>query len=123
MTLRVHEAKGFGWETYSRKAEALSVVLRLEWSGPPIHETAPSYFVEPAFWKSTFEFLCKDKCSTTIIAKLVDFNEKSSVFGHLSLSLDELLMAQADRQEWWPLSGSRDGQLRMSVEWQPLKMD
>lgn len=57
--MHLHEARGFGWETYPQKAKALTVSVSLGWNDKPIYKTAPSYFVDPAFWGSSFDFfLC-----------------------------------------------------------------
>lgn len=125
LTLRLHEARGFGWETYSRKARALAVTISLGWTDPPIYESAPSRSVDPAFWGSSFEFLCTKKSLTKIVVKLVERNatRTPTVFGHVSMSLEDMLAIQDGGQRWWPLAGSREGQLRMAVEWRAVQMN
>ena len=124
VTIHLHEAKGFGWETYSQQAKALAVSISLGWNDTPIYHTAPSYFVDPAFWGSSFEFFCADKTSTSIVAKLVDRDvaRRPVVFGHVFMYLQDMLAAQIEGREWWPLTGSRVGQLRMTLEWRSVEM-
>ena len=125
VTLQVHEAKNFNRVLHDpRRPETLLATVSLGWSEPPIYKTTPSDSVDPPIWNSTSEFLCLDNASTTVVVKIMDGSGKNStVYGHVSLPLGELLTAQEDEQEWWPLSGCRDGQLRLSADWKPIAMD
>jgi Ca2+-dependent lipid-binding protein len=76
-------------------------------------------------WESAYEFLCTDKHNAVISVKIVDERDflKDPVIGYMSIKLVDLMEAkQLDNKDWFPLSGCRQGKLRLSAEWKPLAM-
>ncbi|KDR84856.1 hypothetical protein GALMADRAFT_296299 [Galerina marginata CBS 339.88] len=125
ITLFIWQAKGFNWESYSKKPRKIIVMTSLGWTDGPIHETHPCDLSEVAVWNSSYDFLCFDRTSTTVVMKIVDLDQDKNliVHGHISLALDELILAQDEKRDWWSLSGRPDGQLRVTAEWRPIGMN
>jgi Ca2+-dependent lipid-binding protein len=76
-------------------------------------------------WEAPYEFLCTDKENAVITAKVVDDRDflKDPVIGYMSIKLVDLMEAkQLDNKDWFPLSGCKQGKLRLSAEWKPLAM-
>ena len=60
-----------------------------------------------------------------ISVKIVDERDflKDPVIGYMSIKLVDLMEAkQLDNKDWFPLSGCKQGKLRLSAEWKPLAM-
>jgi len=76
-------------------------------------------------WEAPYEFLCTDKDNAVITVKIVDDRDflKDPVVGYMSIKLVDLMEAkQLDNKDWFPLSGCKQGKLRLSAEWKPLAM-
>ncbi|CDO75883.1 hypothetical protein BN946_scf184672.g16 [Trametes cinnabarina] len=90
----------------------------------PIHVTRKLKHTNSPVWEESTEFLCTDKASSVVIAKVIDDRDllKDPVVGYLSVRLTDLLKAKESGKDWWPLSGARSGKMRLSAEWKPLNM-
>ncbi len=82
---------------------------------------------QPLVWNSAFDFICYERPQTIAVIKIVDdvptvcSSNGSTVYGHVSVALDELLIAQDEEQrDSWPLSGCPHGALEMSVRWKSI---
>ncbi|KAG2756512.1 tricalbin [Suillus brevipes Sb2] len=76
-------------------------------------------------WESSTEFICADKSSSVITLKVIDERDflRDPVIGYMSVRLVDLLQTDPTvNREWWPLSGSKSGKIRLSCEWKPLQM-
>lgn len=124
VTLQVQRARNFQWEHYRTKPRKLFVVTSLGWGDKPLHKTEASYQSDLPVWNSSFDFVCYEKTSAVIVMKIVEKanTDNPVIYGHLSIALNELIAAQDDKREWWPLSGCPDGELRLIAEWSPLEM-
>lgn len=83
------------------------------------HTTSP-------VWESPFEFLCTDKVNAIITVKVVDDRDflKDPVVGYMSIKLVDLIEAKkTEARDWFPLSGCRQGKVRVSAEWKPIAME
>ncbi|KAI0336165.1 tricalbin [Cubamyces sp. BRFM 1775] len=90
----------------------------------PIHATRKLKHTNNPVWEESTEFLCTDKNSSVVIAKVIDDRDflKDPVVGYMSIRLADLLKAKTTGKDWWRLSGARSGKLRLSAEWKPLNM-
>jgi len=97
-----------------------------------INHATSSSFATPCFkhtnspvWEAPYEFLCTDKASTVITVKVIDDRDflKDPVIGYMSIKLTDLIEAKLhDNRDWFPLSGCKQGKVRISAEWKPLAM-
>lgn len=90
----------------------------------PTHVTRKVKHTNNPVWEDSTEFLCTDKASSVIIAKVIDDRDflKDPVIGYMSIRLTDLLQAKASGKDWWPLSGAPSGKLRVTADWKPLNM-
>ena len=90
----------------------------------PMHVTRKVKHTNNPIWEDSTEFLCTDKNSSVVIAKVIDDRDflKDPVVGYMSIRLADLLKAKTSGKDWWRLSGARSGKLRLSAEWKPLNM-
>jgi len=89
------------------------------------HSTPCFKHTNSPVWENAYEFLCSDKKSTVITVKVIDDRDflKDPVIGYMSIKLADLIDAKAhDNRDWFPLSGCKQGKLRISAEWKPLAM-
>ena len=90
----------------------------------PMHVTRKVKHTNNPIWEDSTEFLCTDKTTSVIIAKVIDDRDflKDPVVGYMSIRLTDLLKAKATGKDWWPLSGARSGKIRITADWKPLNM-
>ena len=124
MRLTIHQAKDLD-NTKSMTGE-LNPFVRL-YTGSnkhSMHATRKVRHTNNPVWEDAFEFLCTDKASSVVVAKVIDDRDflKDPVIGYMSIRLTDLLKAKTTGKDWWPLSGARSGKLRVSAEWKPLNM-
>ena len=122
--LTLHQAKDLDTsKSMSNDLNPFAKVL-LSSHSPPIHVTPKVKHTLNPIWESSTEFLCSDKHSSVVTVKVIDDRDflKDPMIGYLSIKLDDLLEAKKTAKDWWPLSGCRNGRLRMSAEWKPLNM-
>ncbi|KAE9395950.1 hypothetical protein BT96DRAFT_958377 [Gymnopus androsaceus JB14] len=62
---------------------------------------------------------------SVITIKVIDDRDilKDPVVGYMSIKLVDLLAAQAEAKDWFPLSNCKSGKVRISTEWKPLNME
>jgi Ca2+-dependent lipid-binding protein len=121
VNLNIHQTKGIKREDfYPRK---LVATVSFSWTGPPSHKTPPVEFTDSLVWNSSFDFLCFDKGSTTVVIKIVDRDDGKWVAGHFSMALADLLELETEdgKVEWFSLSGCPNGQLRLGATWNPIR--
>jgi len=82
------------------------------------HTTSP-------VWEAPFEFLCTDKVNAIITVKVVDDRDflKDPVLGYMSIRLVDLIEKKTEARDWFPLSGCKQGKVRVSAEWKPIAME
>ena len=93
-------------------------------SGSSCFETIIIKHNNSPVWESPYEFLCTDKNHAVITVKIVDERDflKDPIIGYMSIKLVDLIEAKLDNKDWFPLSGCKQGKLRLSAEWKPLAM-
>lgn len=69
--------------------------------------------------KEHFEFLVTERRKAVVGIQVVDH---ASPAGYLSVKLDDLLAAKERQQDWFPLTRSKEGRVRMSAQWKPVLM-
>ncbi|KAL9937202.1 hypothetical protein V8E36_003611 [Tilletia maclaganii] len=77
----------------------------------------------PAFDINT-EFLVTDRKHAVIGVEVIDDRDITgdAVVGQISIKLDDLLAAKDKQQDWFPLTKSKAGRLRMQAQWKPVLM-
>ncbi|KAI0724221.1 tricalbin [Cerioporus squamosus] len=90
----------------------------------PMYVTRKVKHTNNPVWEDSTEFLCTDKESSVVIAKVIDDRDflKDPVLGYMSIRLTDLLKAKSTGKDWWPLSGARSGKIRITADWKPLNM-
>ncbi|KAI0639057.1 tricalbin [Trametes polyzona] len=90
----------------------------------PFHVTRKLKHTNSPVWEDSTEFLCTDKASSVVVAKVIDDRDflKDPVVGYMSVRLTDLLKAKETGKDWWRLSGARSGKLRITADWKPLNM-
>jgi len=89
-------------------------------------QTAKFKHTASPVWEAPYEFLCTDKLNTIITVKVVDDRDflKDPVIGYMSIKLVDLIEAKkTEARDWFPLSGCRQGKVRVSAEWKPIAME
>ena len=126
--LTVHQAKDLD-ATKSMTADLNPFVKLYTASSPghPLYITRKVKHTNSPVWEDSTEFLCTDKASSVIMAKVIDDRDylKDPVIGFMTIRLEDLLEAKKREagRDWWPLSGCSTGaKLRVSAEWKPLNM-
>ncbi|KAG8762146.1 hypothetical protein FRC11_010840 [Ceratobasidium sp. 423] len=89
-----------------------------------IHKTNVMKHTLGPVWESPKEFLVTEKASTVVTIKVIDDRDflKDPVVGYMNIRLKDLLAAREKQQDWFPLSGSKSGKVRISADWKPLNM-
>ncbi|KAI0757330.1 tricalbin [Daedaleopsis nitida] len=122
--LTVHQAKDL--DTTKSMTNDLNPFVKLYTgsSKHPMHMTRKVKHTGNPVWEDSTEFLCTDKASSVVIAKVIDDRDflKDPVIGYMSIRLTDLLKAKASGKDWWPLSGAPSGKLRVTADWKPLNM-
>lgn len=99
--------------------------VHLNHSGAPCFHTPILKHNNSPVWEAPYEFLCTDREHAVITIKVVDERDflKDPVIGYMSIRLVDLMEAKKlDNKDWFPLSGCKQGKLRVSAEWKPLAM-
>ena len=129
VTLTIQSATNFVWDDRLPRPNQLVASVSLGWTKIPIYTTPPSRCTPNQLlaWNSAFDFICYERPQTIVVIKIVDdaptvcSSNGSTVYGHFSVALDELLIAQDVKQRYsWPLSGCPHGALNMSVQWKSM---
>ncbi|KAF8202927.1 hypothetical protein BJ912DRAFT_333944 [Pholiota molesta] len=126
VTLRIRQAKDFIWEDNLPEPHKLVATATIGWEGDIVHKTPPSYFTgQTPVWNSSSDFICFDKACSVVVVKITDdecvYSRDRAVYGHVTVALNELLIAQdEERREWWPLTGCPHGALSMSAQWKTI---
>ncbi|KAK4689249.1 hypothetical protein P7C73_g857, partial [Tremellales sp. Uapishka_1] len=93
-------------------------------SRKPVHTTAIMKHANQPVWESSCEFLVPEKHSSSVTIQVIDSKDYASdpALGSVTVKLMDLLEAKERKQDWFPLSGSRAGKIRLSTEWKPVAM-
>ncbi|KAM5532785.1 hypothetical protein V8D89_013582 [Ganoderma adspersum] len=123
--LTVHQAKDLD-ATKSTTADLNPFVKLYTASSPghPLYVTRKVKHTNSPVWEDSTEFLCTDKASSVIMAKVIDDRDflKDPVVGFMSIRLADLLNSKQSGKDWWPLSRAKSGKIRLTAEWKPLDM-
>lgn len=121
----MHQAKDL--DTTKAMTGDLSPFVKLYTASSPAHPlyvTRKVKHTNSPVWEDSTEFLCTDKASSVIMAKVIDDRDflKDPVVGFMSIRLTDLLGARQSGKDWWPLSRAKSGKIRLTAEWKPLDM-
>lgn len=75
-------------------------------------------------WEAHTEFLVTQRKDAVIGVKVID-NKGFAVdptIGYVNVKLEDILTANANKQDWFPLSGCATGKLRISAVFKPVAM-
>lgn len=75
-------------------------------------------------WESSTEFLVTSKRDAVVGVKVIDNKGFASdpTIGFVNVKLTDILDANANQQDWFPLSGCASGRIRMSATFRPVAM-
>lgn len=92
---------------------------RLRLNGNKIFESKQMKRTLSPIWEEHKEFLVTNRKRAVVGIEIMNDNR---VVSYLSVKLDDLLRAKEKQQDWFPLSNSKHGRVRMSAEWKPVLM-
>ncbi|TFK76780.1 hypothetical protein BDN72DRAFT_953307 [Pluteus cervinus] len=97
-------------------------VFSLGWASPAIHTAATAYRLgdpENPAWEANFETFCCAQ-GPIVTVKIMESKRSNGCLGHMSVPLSDILERNIVGPTWWPLTGSKNGKLLMSLEWRPI---
>lgn len=102
----------------------LNPMARILLNGNKVKDTAVLKRTTSPIWEEHFEFLVTERRKAVVGVQIIDDKEitKDAVSSYLNVKLDDLLSAKERQQDWFPLAKSKEGRVRMSVEWKPVLM-
>jgi Ca2+-dependent lipid-binding protein len=91
-------------------------------SNQQIHRTPTIKSDNTPIWESSTEYLVADKNNSTVTIKVLDDRDtgRDPNLGQVTVKLMDLLAAKERQQDWFPLSKTRSGKVRLTVDWKPL---
>jgi Ca2+-dependent lipid-binding protein len=92
---------------------------RITLNGNKVKDTAQLKRTTSPIWEEHFEFLVTERRKAVVGVQILDHDQLTSF---LNVKLDDLLSAKDRQQDWFPLSKSKEGRIRMSAEWKPVSM-
>jgi Ca2+-dependent lipid-binding protein len=92
---------------------------RILLNGNKVKDTAVLKRTTSPIWEEHFEFLVTERRKAVVGVQIIDHDTLSCL---LNVKLDDLLSAKDRQQDWFPLSRSKEGRIRMSAEWKPVSM-
>ncbi|TFK25271.1 hypothetical protein FA15DRAFT_668641 [Coprinopsis marcescibilis] len=115
--LVVHQAKDLGGGEPNPLAK-----IYLNHSSKPVFSTVPYKRSSSPYWEAPYEYLCSSRDTDVVTVKVVNDRDFVSdpVMGHVSVKLQDLLEYKKSGKDWFPLSGCKTGQLRVSAIWKPV---
>ncbi|KIY67605.1 hypothetical protein CYLTODRAFT_490515 [Cylindrobasidium torrendii FP15055 ss-10] len=123
--LTIFEAKDM--EISVRQQKKPSARLQVRWIAkdadedvPPMFTTRIAHNTGQPLWKETVDFICSRRDSMVLFFDVMDTKVKGAPLGYMRISLGDLLEASESDRSWWPLTGSGQGQLRVSAEWRAI---
>ena len=117
--LVVHQAKEL-----DPRGQQINPFFKLFLNGKQVHRSQTLKRTPNPIWERPAEFLVTAKASATIGLQVMDDNTlvSDSKLGALSVRLADVLKANADGNDWFPLSQVRSGKVRITAEWKPVLM-
>ncbi|CEH17519.1 Ca2-dependent lipid-binding protein CLB1/vesicle protein vp115/Granuphilin A, contains C2 domain [Ceraceosorus bombacis] len=115
--LTIHQVKGL--DKPAGIIRDANPKARLLLNGKKIKETRVIKKTLDPIFEEHFEFLVTERRKAVIGIQVVDH---ASPAGYLSVKLDDLLAAKERQQDWFPLTRSKEGRVRMSAQWKPVLM-
>ncbi|GAA5905720.1 hypothetical protein JCM8208_000876 [Rhodotorula glutinis] len=117
--LVVHQAKEL-----DPRGQQINPFFKLYLNGKQVHRSQTLKRTPNPIWERPAEFLVTAKASATIGLQVMDDNTlvSDSKLGALSVRLADVLKANADGNDWFPLSQARSGKVRITAEWKPILM-
>ncbi len=121
--LTIHQAKDLH---VTRGTGDLSPSARLYLGGSkkPVHQTPVIKHANQPIFESSCEFLVPEKHNSVVTIQIINNKDYAPdpKLGQLTVKLADLLEAKERQQDWFPLSGSRAGKVRLTTEWKPVAM-
>ncbi len=121
--LTVHQAKELDKKGAGLLGD-LNPKARVLLNGRRVKDTSVIKRTDSPIWEMNVEFLVTERRKAVIGIEIMNDRELSAdpVNSYLSVKLDDLLAAKERQQDWFPLTGSKRGRLRMSAQWKPVLM-
>lgn len=120
--LTIHQAKEL--DKRSGFIGELNPKARVLLNGNNVYSTAMLKRTNNPIWETSTEFLVTERKKAVVGVEIIDDRDLSRdpVVAYLSVKLDDLLHAKEKQQDWFPLTGTQRGRLRMSADWKPVLM-
>ncbi|BGP49470.1 Tricalbin-2 [Rhodotorula kratochvilovae] len=115
----VHQAKEL-----DPRGQQINPYFKLYLNGQPVHRSQTLKRTPNPIWERPAEFLVTAKQAATIGLQVLDDNTlvSDSKLGNCSVRLNDILEANAQGNDWFPLSNARSGKVRITAEWKPVLM-
>ncbi|GAA6050737.1 hypothetical protein JCM3770_006601 [Rhodotorula araucariae] len=115
----VHQAKEL-----DPRGQQINPFFKLYLNGQSVHRSQTLKRTPNPIWERPAEFLVTAKQSATIGLQVLDDNTlvSDTKLGHCSVRLNDILEANAQGNDWFPLSNARSGKVRITAEWKPVLM-
>lgn len=115
----LHQAKELVARDYQLNPFAKVLLNNLEVQRLPKLKRTPN-----PVWEKPTEFLVHSKARAVIGVNVCDDNTMTSddVVGFVKIKLEDLLEAVERGQDWFQLSGTKSGRVRLSATWKPVSM-
>lgn len=117
--LEIHQAKDFGLGAdISTKA-----LVYLGNGKTPIHESKVVKKNASPAWADHVEFICADKNASVVTIRVVDTKSTPDrELGRVSVRLADILEAKEKGNDWFPLSNSKTGKIRLTAAFKPVNL-
>lgn len=121
--LTIHQAKDLDWTRGTSDLNPFARVL-LGGSKKPVHQTPVMKHANQPIWESSCELLVPEKHISVVTIQIINNRDYAvdPTLGQLTVKLTDLLEAKERQQDWFPLSSSRAGKVRLTTEWKPVAM-
>jgi Ca2+-dependent lipid-binding protein len=116
----IHQAKDL--DKRSGLLGEVNPMARILLNGIKVKDTAVLKRTTSPIWEEHFEFLVTERRKAVVSVEIHDNKDvsKDPLVSFLNVKLDDLLSAREREQDWFPLSRSKEGRVRLSAEWKPV---
>ncbi|GAA5948387.1 hypothetical protein JCM10213_004407 [Rhodosporidiobolus nylandii] len=117
--LVIHQAKDL-----DPRGQQINPFFRLTLNGKPAHRSQTLKRTPNPIWERPVELLVTQKAGAVIGLQVVDDNTvlQDSPLGNCAVKLNDILEANKNGNDWFPLSNARSGKVRITAEWKPVLM-
>ncbi|GAA5974459.1 hypothetical protein JCM11641_003227 [Rhodosporidiobolus odoratus] len=117
--LVVHQAKEL-----DPRGTQINPFFRVTLNNAPVHRSQTLKRTPNPIWERPVELLVTQKTHAVIGIQVLDDNTlvADSKLGNCAVKLVDIIEANANGNDWFPLSNARSGKVRITAEWKPVLM-